>query len=385
MVFISISSALSAAVVLLIVQIIYRLFFHPLCKFPGPRLAAVSYLPEIYHDEIYAGGKRVRQKDPAFTIALLTPGAMASTNGHDHHRLRRSFLNGFFSKRSVMGLENIIQEKVTLLHKRLTESYQEKTVLNLPLVFAALTADVITHYCHGQSLGYLAASDFKNDTMKALYTIFRVFHINLFLPMLAVVLRRPPFWLIEKLGIPAGPFADMIETRLRSRKRAVKALDSREKCNEEPRTIFEALTADSIPTAEKTVDRLQDKASVLFGAGTETTARTLSVAGFYLAKNSHLIQALRSELKSVMPFPTSQPAWTQLEKLPFLVSLHQPTHYPAMCLRILRPALSKRPFDFHMGSAVAWLVSHRRKHYYIRALSFHRKYVSNNPNRARAN
>ena len=34
---------------------IYRLYFHPLRKIPGPRMAAVSYLYEFYYDVIKKG------------------------------------------------------------------------------------------------------------------------------------------------------------------------------------------------------------------------------------------------------------------------------------------------------------------------------------------
>jgi hypothetical protein len=47
--------ALLVGSVYLILRSIYRLWFHPLSKFPGPKLAAITHLYEFYYDAIKGG------------------------------------------------------------------------------------------------------------------------------------------------------------------------------------------------------------------------------------------------------------------------------------------------------------------------------------------
>ncbi|GLA58698.1 hypothetical protein AtubIFM54640_008800 [Aspergillus tubingensis] len=79
--------------------------------------------------------------------------------------------------------------------------------------------------------------------------------------------------------------------------------------------VFAALLSGNGPTEEKSLERLEDESF------------TLSVALFHLLKNKQLAQTLREELKQVMPTPTYQAKWSELEKLPYLTPVGQSDYF----------------------------------------------------------
>ena len=89
---------------------------------------------------------------------------------------------------------------------------------------------------------------------------------------------------------------------------------------DQPDTIFTAIIQSDIPRSEVTVQRLQDEAVAVVGAGLETTMRTLSVTVFHVVANPGIHQRLRAELESTIPNPDQIPPWEVLEKLPFLTA-----------------------------------------------------------------
>lgn len=278
-----------------------------------------------YYEEIHAPGSRKRAKDPRYAVAFGAPYSLVGTISHDHHRLRRSFLNNYFSKRSVTNLTPMIHEKVDQLMRRFENAYHEGTVRHLQLDFAALTADVITHYSYGVSYGYLedANSSRGNDLVDAVNGLMAMFHVNRFFPLLVTIFRATPPKIIRWVQ---PQMADLFDVKARLRQQAKDTLQKRRTGDVDEKdhnNIFDALVSPNVPEHERTLDRLEDESALLLGAGTETTARTIAVSMFHLMDNPDMGRRLREELRTVMETPTSKASWTDLEKLPYLVSLRE--------------------------------------------------------------
>lgn len=134
----------------------YRLYLHPLAKFPGPKYAALTHYYQFYYDVVLGGrfpwelermhkiyGRIVRIGpnevhiiDPDFYHVLFASGSqkrnkdifvytgsgiisVLETEDHELHRMRRAALSPFFSTRAIAKMDSAVHEKVELLCERL--------------------------------------------------------------------------------------------------------------------------------------------------------------------------------------------------------------------------------------------------------------------------
>lgn len=198
---------------------------------------------------------------------------------------------------------------------RLTRAARQVgTVVSLDGLFAALTADAISHYTFGESMGILDTPDLRNDFRDAVTGAGVLCHFSRFFGVLQMLLETVPGW-IEWLQPSA---TGLFDTKRMIESKAQAAING-EKTASGFGTIFDTLCDPSLPPEERTLPRVRDEALVMLGAGTETTARVLAVGSFHLYRDRALLQKLRDELVQVMPEPTTQVPLSRLEQLPYLV------------------------------------------------------------------
>ena len=84
-------------------------------------------------------------------------------------------------------------------------------------------------------------------------------------------------------------------------------------------TIFHAILQSDLPPEEKSLDRLWQEGQTIVGAGTETTAWTMSVILYHVLSKPAIFQRLKAELKTVMK--GDEVSCSQLERLPYFAAV----------------------------------------------------------------
>ncbi|KAK5088912.1 hypothetical protein LTS08_000688 [Lithohypha guttulata] len=177
--------------------------------------------------------------------------------------------------------------------------------------------DVITHFGFGASYNMLNKPDFNLEWKE---TVIGGSANGVFLrqfPWAFPVLKATPLWLLE-YGNPKA--AKLVAWQHMIRKQVDEILAKNEVGKKAEGTIFQTVLDSDLPPYEKTADRLQDEAQTVVGAGSETTAKSLSFILFFLTADPSKRQRLRDELKTVGPENDGSFSLAKLEQLPYLTS-----------------------------------------------------------------
>ncbi|KAF7586777.1 hypothetical protein BBP40_008348 [Aspergillus hancockii] len=344
----------------LLVLIAYRLWWSPLAKFPGPKLAAVTQWYELYYDIVCSGQytfeiMRMHEKygpivrispwelhisDPDYYEVLysrdsprnkyeyytrqfgLTKAAMGTVD-HYHHRLLRSNMNPYFAMARIRKLEPLIQALVDKLCSRLREFKGTGEPVTLQYPFTCYATDVVSDYTMGVGFHYLDEPSFIPQWSKTLSGIGKAsVYIKPF-PWLVTVFNALP----ERLLSWLNPEMDLTFQFQRRCREIVKAIMEEQNASgydnvksqfSHPTFFHDVLNSD-LPPKEKSPERLWQEVQTVIGAGAETTGKALSWIMFYLLADPEKLEKLREELNQRDPNRTA--TLLDFEKMPYLTSV----------------------------------------------------------------
>ncbi|PWI66535.1 hypothetical protein PCL_04948 [Purpureocillium lilacinum] len=297
--------------IMLVGTAIYRLYLHPLAKFPGPRLAALTSWYECYYDlvkdgqflweiermhqvygpivrinpreihindasfydEIYAPASKRRDKDEQYVLVDAAPGSTFSTVQSDLHRRRSAAILPFLSKKAVRNYEPVMRGKIERLCSHLAGTIERKRPVAILDFATGLTIEIISSYAYGGD-GYpcldsdelgsqwrrtLTAADEETALLRHFYWIHGLAKlmpgalIARLRPELAVLIRWQEQISRETVAVCAKYRDGILQ----------------------PGTIFYALLDSDLPPEEKEPWRLSSEAQNLLHAGSETSSKVI--------------------------------------------------------------------------------------------------------------
>ncbi|KAJ9602459.1 hypothetical protein H2200_013002 [Cladophialophora chaetospira] len=335
---------------------IYRLSFHPLAKFPGPKLAAATYWYEYYYDvskkgrfiwqimdlhrqygpvvrinpnelhfndpdfyeEIYHGKKYRTHRDRWYNLDYIGEG-LAFTTDHDVHARRRSALSPYFSMQSIRALEPRITDVVATMMDRLRKAHQAGQTVNLYHMFSAYALDIVSQYAFGKdlSMNFINHPEFGKSWAELTTGSIGLNNFARQYKWVMSALMSIPDSLMVAMNPQLARFLGWKGTLAKQVQQILDEPDH-ERSKEQPTTIFRELIKSDLPAEDKTLTRLADEAQMVLGAGGETTAQSLVRTFYHLLQNPKAVKKLRDELNIAMPEPNKIPPLATLQNLPYL-------------------------------------------------------------------
>ncbi|CAG8960244.1 hypothetical protein HYFRA_00012764 [Hymenoscyphus fraxineus] len=319
----------------LLILSIYRVYFHPLAKYPGPFWAKLTDWYSVYH--AYHGDRHLEfhrchekygpvfrygpnslsfntntslktiythrapvQKSQFYTVFPPTKDTFNthSSISKTQHARKRRVLSHAFSEAAIKDMEKYILQNVRVFVRRLGEKEHgigggEKgewsKVQNMADWSNYLTFDVMGDLCFGQAFEMLE----REENRHVIDLIGNAAHMHL-------ILGTNP--IIKTLGLNKLLFSHIYNLRMQymSYSRSLAATRQKLGLETDRKDFFYYLLNAVDPETGKgfTTPELWGESNLLIIAGSDTTSTALAASFFYLTHNPHVLRKLEDEIRT---------------------------------------------------------------------------------------
>ncbi|KAI1381279.1 cytochrome P450 [Hypoxylon crocopeplum] len=299
-----------------------NVFFHPLRKYPGPKLWAATQFPwlrtfiagdmpkktlemhNMYGPVVRTGPNELSFNSAEYWEAVMgyrksaepenmkaayavahDPHTIVFAARNDHYRLRRMLSQGF-STSSMLKKQPIIRGYVSKLIQRLHERCQNgKAKINVCAWYNCTTFDIMGDLTFHESFGCLETGE--------LHSWINMIFATIRASALMMALRRVP---ALKHLLPFLVSPKIIKQSVDHRKITAEKVASRLAQGERP-DFFQSMISHKNGLTMSDVE-IRSNAETLIIAGSETVATALSGASYLLTANPKTLQKLTTEVRS---------------------------------------------------------------------------------------
>ncbi|KAK4180450.1 putative cytochrome P450 [Triangularia setosa] len=350
---------ITAWIIYRVLLIIYRLYFHPLSSFPGPKLAAATSLYETWHAlfsrkqlswpeyerlvlhpkygpvvRIRPGALHVSDPDAFrdvhrvgskftkakyFYVPFRISQTLFGSTDPDFHRKRRSLIGPMFAKADIIRVyEGLVKNKRELMVKNISSFLCRASTpaVNMKNALAGFVVDVAAETICQTSYGLLNSNTLEAhpltgsvDLLAQSWTIVKYF------PSIVPILELVPQSIMAKI-VPAATGQAAIRNKTADEvSRILKEREKHPKQAEVKQSSIISRLLDSLGP-----DTVVAEGYTIFGAALHTTLWSLTRTMYFLGLYPNAQEKLFSELQTAFPEKISDITNSSLEPLPYFTA-----------------------------------------------------------------
>ncbi|KAI5919545.1 averantin oxidoreductase [Camillea tinctor] len=311
---------------------IYNLYFHPLAKYPGPRLAGatpwwialtyargttsadllkvhnkygpvvrtspneLSYINPPQWKEIYGHrppGQEEFAKDKKYHAGLKGKPLLINADRGYHSEIRKLFAHGF-SEKALREQEPVLQGYVDLLMQKLRENSQDGHLpVDISMWYNFTTFDFVGFLTFGESFNCLQSSQLHK-------WVHIFFSLAKYMAYSQAISRMPRLIQTAAMtwGIPASVKSQVATLHQLNKEKTKYRIE----CESQVPDFMDKLI-DAYKSGKMTFGQIMGNGQLLIAAGSETTATLLSGLTFLLLKHSRVYEKLTKEIRGSFQSP----------------------------------------------------------------------------------